>query len=104
MFPIVVVARELSKEETDERARRWKMIFWLLLLPFFWQVVDAIFYAYRGVNWPYWFRFAAPLVVPALMSWLLVRYFKLLVFCIAAVLFIYLAVGGVAWLWRITTS
>lgn len=104
MFPIVVVARQLSKEEAEERALRWRLIFWLVLLPFFWQVVDAVFYAYRDVNFPHWVRFVGQVGGAAVLSWLLVRYFRGLFFFIAMVSAICAVAGGVQWLWRITTS
>jgi hypothetical protein len=102
MFPYVIVVRELNKEETEERARRWKLLFWLLLVLLFWNVVDAVFNEYKAVSFPHVFRFLVYAIVPATLAWLMVRYWR---FLLGALLSVYLVMGTlqmVVALWQST--
>ena len=88
MFPYVIVVRELTKEETEERARRWKMVFWLIMIMWWWLVVDAVFSSYQAVAFPHIFKFLVYAIVPATLAWLMVRYWRVLLGTLVAVSFV----------------
>ena len=91
MFPFVIVVRQLTQEEVDEKNRRWKIVFWLLFVGFFVMVVNAVFDAYKEVVLPRWFQFLIYITAPALLSWGLVRYWKVL----CSALLAYYVVAGI---------
>ncbi len=96
--------RYLAKKEAQARARRWKIFFWLVFTYFFGLYVHYFFEMNKAGAVPQVFKFLVYALVPTTLSWLLVRYWRYVLFAILILFLGWVLVLAVGQLWRFAAA